>query len=527
MSAARDLAKLGNQDALTVDTTLTRVGINSSSPTTTLDIDGTVNVGTGVTVYSDSGIVSATKYYADSYYGSGVNLTGVGNTDNIITGTAATFNNKVNINSTLTCSEGINVSVGVITAPSASFSGNVTIGGTLTYEDVTDIDAVGLITARTGVRVTAGGLVVTAGVSTFSAPVNINSSPNFSEGLNVSAGVATFAGNQTVAGTAAFAQKTTVNATLDATEGLHVSAGVATFADALKVGTGASIFSPSSNILTLGTNSVEGLRLDASGRLIIGHTTSDDRDGYQSSLQVSGTGGDDSSASLGRWSADASSAGLVLSKSRNATPGSHTVVQADDILGIVQFQGDDGTNYHVGAQIQADVVSGVGNDDMPADLVFKTNSGSTSTTERLRLTSKGGLQLANGELIERCNISSTALNSDQVCNIDDGMVHYRTSNLGGSGGTSLDIMSSVGLSTAMATGDMMSFTLIHAVNATGNYVDHVNIDGYTITENWVGGSAPSAGGGSGVDIYTFNIIKKASGTGDTGFTVIGNHIKTS
>ena len=53
------------------------------------------------------------------------------------------------------------------------------------------------------------------------------------------------------------------------------------------------------------------------------------------------------------------------------------------------------------------------------------------------------------------------------------------------------------------------------------------IDGYTITENWVGGSAPSAGGGSGVDIYTFNIIKKASGTGATGFTVIGNQIKTS
>ena len=166
MSAARDLAKLGNQDALTVDTTLTRVGINSSNPTATLDIDGTVQVGTGVTVYSASGIVSATKYYADSYYGSGVNLTGVGNTDYIITGTAATFNNKVNINSTLTCSEGLNVTVGVITAPSASFSGNVTIGGTITYEDVTNVDSVGVVTARTGVVVTAGGVRVVSGGAT-------------------------------------------------------------------------------------------------------------------------------------------------------------------------------------------------------------------------------------------------------------------------------------------------------------------------------------------------------------------------
>ena len=34
----------------------------------------------------------------------------------------------------------------------ATFSGNVSIGGTLTYEDVTNIDSVGLITARTGIR---------------------------------------------------------------------------------------------------------------------------------------------------------------------------------------------------------------------------------------------------------------------------------------------------------------------------------------------------------------------------------------
>ena len=35
----------------------------------------------------------------------------------------------------------------------ATFTGSVTIGGTLTYEDVTNIDSVGLITARTGVIV--------------------------------------------------------------------------------------------------------------------------------------------------------------------------------------------------------------------------------------------------------------------------------------------------------------------------------------------------------------------------------------
>ena len=43
---------------------------------------------------------------------------------------------------------------GAITSTDATCTGNVTIGGTLTYEDVTNIDSVGVITARDGLRVT-------------------------------------------------------------------------------------------------------------------------------------------------------------------------------------------------------------------------------------------------------------------------------------------------------------------------------------------------------------------------------------
>ena len=53
-----------------------------------------------------------------------------------------------------------------IVGTAATFSGNVTIGGVLTYEDVTNIDSIGIITARTGIKVLAGGInavgVVTA-----------------------------------------------------------------------------------------------------------------------------------------------------------------------------------------------------------------------------------------------------------------------------------------------------------------------------------------------------------------------------
>jgi hypothetical protein len=46
-----------------------------------------------------------------------------------------------------------NLNVGFITSTGAEFTGNVTIGGTLTYEDVTNIDSVGIITARSGIDI--------------------------------------------------------------------------------------------------------------------------------------------------------------------------------------------------------------------------------------------------------------------------------------------------------------------------------------------------------------------------------------
>ena len=67
-----------------------------------------------------------------------------------------------------------NISVGTVSGTTGTFSGNVSVGGTLTYDDVTNIDSVGIVTARTGVRVTAGGIDVTAGVSTFAAQIEAN-----------------------------------------------------------------------------------------------------------------------------------------------------------------------------------------------------------------------------------------------------------------------------------------------------------------------------------------------------------------
>ena len=69
--------------------------------------------------------------------------------------------NNLNLNA-VNVAISTNVSIG----GTLSVTGNVSVGGTLTYEDVTNIDSVGIITARTGIKVLAGGInavgVVTA-----------------------------------------------------------------------------------------------------------------------------------------------------------------------------------------------------------------------------------------------------------------------------------------------------------------------------------------------------------------------------
>ena len=97
------------------------------------------------------------------------------------------------------------------------------------------------------------------------------------------------------------------------------------------------------------------------------------------------------------------------------------------------------------------------------------------------------------------------------------MVHYFTTTETTT--STPNIFSSVGINTEMAVGDTVSVTIISAAASAG-YSAKVSIDGVLtgITTSWVGGSAPSAGGSSGLDIYSYQIIKTANAT----FTVIGN-----
>ena len=63
------------------------------------------------------------------------------------------------------------VVTGVITATTGNFTGNMTVGGVLTYEDVTNIDSTGIITAKSGIKVTGGEILVGSAFSVGQAGV--------------------------------------------------------------------------------------------------------------------------------------------------------------------------------------------------------------------------------------------------------------------------------------------------------------------------------------------------------------------
>ena len=126
-------------------------------------------------------------------------------------------------------------------------------------------------------------------------------------------------------------------------------------------------------------------------------------------------------------------------------------------------------------------------------------------------------------LSEQVNIGGATVYSAANIDLELGMTHLRTANLNGDIRPNIRYSGTRTLNNVMNNNEGITVTIIHAVNNSAHNISGLEIDGTIQTVNWVGGSAPSDGGGSGVDIYTFNIIKTAANT----YTVIGNQTKTS
>ena len=241
----------------------------------------------------------------------------------------------------------INGSEGNVIATKGTFSGDVGIGGTLTYEDVTNIDSVGLVTARSGIEIGAR-----PGVA---ASISVDGNAIFS-------GITTVGSHMAVGGVTPeiFGGG---HVTLEVAGSTTSQGGVFKTATSDSAGTGSSgtemiLFTSntqgainviSSDPLTFSTANTERARIDSGGRLLVGNTASSMNAAADNLIVGSGVG-------------------------HNGI----TVYSAADGDGWLIF--NDGDNANLTGTINYNHASNY--------MAFRT-----STTERLRITSTGDLSL--------------------------------------------------------------------------------------------------------------------------------------
>ena len=376
------------------------------------------------------------------------NLVGIvtGDVTGNVSGTAGTFTGHVS------ATQGFS---GNVSGTAATFTGDVTIGGVLTYEDVTNIDSVGLITARNGLQVLAG--IVTVAGQTNLANVNVSAAATVAGSLKV--------GSNTLITPDSNADNFVID-TGDVDSGLSIlsaTTGRIYFGDAADDEAGSIRYVHTDNSMRFETNSTERLRITSGGLI-------DVSGGIQVSENVTPTSG----------------AGLELFREGNG-----------------------------GGQIQAyDRDSSAA---LPLILKGSTQTFFTNGTERLRITSTGDFKFTNGGMIERVKITAGKLSDNTNIDLENGNVHHFTTQETTTSTPNIRVNSSTSLNSVMSIGDTIAVTLITTAAAAG-YSAQLTIDGSAVTEKWNGGSAPSAGGSSGNDVITYQIIKTADAT----YTVLGN-----
>jgi hypothetical protein len=217
---------------------------------------------------------------------------------------------------TITSLDSVSVG-GNITAVGATFSGNVSIAGTLTYEDVTNIDSVGLITARSGIHVTGAGSSVGIGTDNPAAKLEVATS------VDGEATLATFKNtsgggiNQTVDIKLGLESLTSSNVILRAGKQSNHNSGAATD----------NFFAIHT---TLDNTSAERLRISSSGNIGIGS---------ESPTELLDVAGNTTIASNGRVNiyrptATATNTALQINSDVGGTDTTQVMIQSGGNVGI-------------------------------------------------------------------------------------------------------------------------------------------------------------------------------------------------
>jgi hypothetical protein len=160
------------------------------------------------------------------------------------------------------------------------------------------------------------------------------------------------------------------------------------------------------------------------------------------------------------------------------------------------------------------------NQESTGDIKF----GSGGHSDRMNI-SQHGMVKFGAPLTEKCNRDGGAgLTGNYAHHLKTyGNVHWATNNSSGTWTYDITGDGSTDLNDMMTDQETLSFQLISAQNSASNYMTELRIDGSNAhTVWWQGGSAPSAGGASGYDVYTFTIFKRLNASFRI-FASLSNH----
>jgi hypothetical protein len=131
------------------------------------------------------------------------------------------------------------------------------------------------------------------------------------------------------------------------------------------------------------------------------------------------------------------------------------------------------------------------------------------------------MELTLSAAAEAVTIAATAATGTINFDVSTQSILYFTSNASANWTLNIRGSSSVALNSIMSTGQSVTVTHLVTQGGTAYYNSAVTVDGTSVTPKWSGGTAPSAGNASSVDVYTYTLIKTGSGS----FTVFASQTR--
>ena len=152
---------------------------------------------------------------------------------------------------------------------------------------------------------------------------------------------------------------------------------------------------------------------------------------------------------------------------------------------------------------------------------FSTSADNTFTGIQTFTGSTSKIAVIPTNIAEPATVSATAATGTINYDVTTQSVLYYTSNASANWTVNFRGSSGTSLNTLMSTGQMMTVAFLVTQGATAYYNNAVQVDGSSVTPKWQGGTAPTAGNASSIDVYTYTIVK----TGSAAFTVFASQTK--